>query len=69
MSLYKRCSPDVPAVLTDGTPNPFHCAKSPACEHPWHYDFRVNRRRYRASTETANKGQAKNRGHRADRHP
>jgi integrase len=60
VSLYKRCDADAPAVLADGTPNPVYCAKSPACDHPWHYDFRVNSRRYRASTETANKGQARN---------
>ncbi len=58
MSTYKRCSPD--ELLEDGTPNPFLCASSPRCEHDWHYYFRVNGRRYRASTETANKRQAEN---------
>ncbi len=60
MSLYKRCNQDEPAVKADGTRNPFHCPTSPRCTHPWHYDFRVNGRRYRASTETADKGAAKN---------
>jgi hypothetical protein len=60
MSLRKRCSADVPALLTDNTANPFYCPSSPRCDHPWHYDFRVNRRRYRASTETADKQKAKN---------
>lgn len=31
---------------------------SPRCEHHWHYYFRVNRRRYRASTETHDRRQA-----------
>ena len=43
MSLTKRCE----------------CAASPRCRHPWHYYFRVNGRRYRASTETVNKHQAR----------
>ena len=43
MSLSKRCG----------------CRASPRCQHPWHYYFRVNTRRYRASTETANKHQAR----------
>ena len=51
MSLYKRCVPDLEAPLA--------CQDSPRCEHHWHYDFRVNRRRYRASTETADKQKAK----------
>lgn len=59
MSLRKRCSPKAPIALRDGTPNPFHCPKSPRCEHVWHYDFRVNRQRYRASTETDDKQKAK----------
>src|SRR5688572_16976712 len=53
MSLRKRCSRDLPAV------DPLHCSTSPRCEHPWHYDFRVNRRRYRASTESVDKQRAK----------
>src|SRR5947199_6336862 len=57
MSIYKRCSRD--DVLEDGCPNPFHCLTSPRCEHHWLYDFRVNGRRYRASTETADKQKAK----------
>jgi integrase len=36
-----------------------HCPESPACEHHWYYDFRVNRARYRATTETSNKQEAK----------
>jgi hypothetical protein len=34
------------------------CATSPRCDHVWHYSFRVNRHRYRASTETADKHRA-----------
>ena len=44
MSLRKRCG----------------CPASPRCQHPWHYYFRVNSRRYRSSTETPNKHQASN---------
>src|SRR2546427_4586838 len=58
MSIYKRCSRD--DVLEDGSPNPFPCFTAPRCEHHWHYYFRVNGRRYRASTETADKRQAQN---------
>ena len=36
-----------------------HCMSSPRCEHHWFYDFRVNRRRYRQTTETPNKRLAK----------
>jgi integrase len=36
-----------------------HCAASPRCDHYWHYDFRVNGRRHRASTETADKHKAR----------
>lgn len=57
MSLRKRCSRDV--YLDDDTPNPLHCATSPRCDHYWHYDFRVNGRRHRASTETADKHKAR----------
>jgi integrase len=49
----------MPQALSDGTPNPLYCPTSPRCEHFWHYDFRVNRRRYRASTETADKSKAR----------
>ncbi len=59
MSLRKFCSAAAPASLADGAPNPLHCPKSPRCEHHWFYDFRVNRKRYRQTTETADKGQAK----------
>jgi hypothetical protein len=58
MSVYKRCSRK--RLLDDGTPNPWFCETSPRCEHHWHYYFRVNRRRYRASTETHDKRQAEN---------
>ena len=44
MSLTKRCG----------------CPASPRCQHPWHYYFRVNGRRHRASTETTDKHQARN---------
>jgi len=57
--LRKRCSRKVAVTFRDGSPNPFHCPKSPRCEHVWHYDFRVNRQRYRASTETDDKQKAK----------
>jgi hypothetical protein len=40
-------------------PNAFHCSTWPRCDHVWHYDFRVNRQRYRARTETADKQRAK----------
>ena len=60
MSLRKRCGRNLPALLANGDPNPLHCPTSPRCEHYWHYDIRVNRRRYRASCEPADKQQAKN---------
>ena len=60
MSLRKRCSRHEPAALRHGEPNPLHCAASPRCEHHWFYDFRVNGRRYRNTTETADKQQEKN---------
>ncbi len=53
MSLRKWCSPTLP------TAHPLHCPDSPGCEHHWFYDFRVNRRRYRNTTETDNKQKAK----------
>ncbi len=59
MGLRKRCSRHVRPVLRSGTPNPAYCSASPRCEHPWHYDFRVNHQRYRASTETADKHRAR----------
>ena len=43
MSLCKRCE----------------CSRAPRCGHFWHYDFRVNGRRYRASTETGDKHKAR----------
>lgn len=57
MSLRKRCSRD--EQLPDGTTNPLHCPTSPRCDHHWHYDFRVNGRRHRASTETDDKHKAR----------
>ena len=59
MSLRKRCSRDEPAVLPSGESNPLHCAVSPRCDHYWFYDFRVNGRRHRNTTETADKQRAK----------
>jgi integrase len=59
MSLRKRCSQDEPPALKDGAVNPLHCANSPRCDHHWHYDFRVNGRRYRSTTETADKHKAR----------
>jgi len=58
MSLNKRCRADVPP-LKKGLPNPAYCETSPRCDHYWHFDFRVGGRRYRASTETADKHQAR----------
>ena len=57
MGLSKRCSRR--ARPKHGTPNPLYCGTSPRCQHFWHYDFRVNGRRDRASTETANKHKAR----------
>jgi integrase len=59
MSLRKRCSRTEPETLRDGSANPLHCSTSPRCEHHWHYDFRVNGRRYRNTTETADKHKAR----------
>jgi hypothetical protein len=59
MSLRKRCGHYLPPLLPGGQHNPLHCPTSPRCEHFWHYDFRVNSRRYRASTDTADKQKAK----------
>ena len=39
MSLYKRCSADLPPTDTH------HCPTSPRCKHPWHYTFRINGKR------------------------
>jgi integrase len=58
MALRKRCSRD--AQLEDGTPNPLRCDTSPRCEHHWHYDFQINGRRYRNTTDSADKHQARN---------
>jgi integrase len=59
MSLKKRCSRSGSRTLPSGTANPLWCRTSPRCAHFWHYDFRVNGRRYRASTETADKHTAR----------
>ena len=59
MSLRKFCGRTAQVPLPDGQPNPLHCGKSPRCEHHWFYDFRVNGRRYRATTDTADKQRAK----------
>jgi integrase len=53
MSLRKFCSSTMSAE------HPMHCSDSPNCAHHWFYDFRVNRKRYRNMTETANKQTAK----------
>jgi hypothetical protein len=57
--LRKRCSKSEPATLRDGSANALHCQPSPRCEHHWFYDFRVNGRRYRNTTETADKQKAR----------
>jgi integrase len=59
MALHKRCSKNLPPLLKGGEQNPLYCASSPRCDHFYHYDFRVNGRRYRASTDTADKQKAK----------
>ncbi len=56
MSLRKRCGRGDP--LPNGETRP-PCDRSPRCEHFWYYDFRVNGRRYRASTETVDKQRAR----------
>ena len=58
MTLYKRCNPSARPTLRDGSPNPFNCASSPKCEHPWHYRFSVHLIRYRETTETHQKNLA-----------
>jgi len=58
MSVYKRCGRN--ELLPDGKRNLWYCPTSPRCEHHWHFYFRVNSRRYRASCETADKRQAQN---------
>ena len=60
MGLRKRCSQAEPPTLPDGSANPFYCSTSPRCDHHWHYDFCMNRRRYRNTTETADKHTAHN---------
>jgi integrase len=59
VALRKRCSRTESPTLDDGSPNPLHCSASPRCDHHWHYDFRVNGRRYRNTTETDDKQKAK----------
>jgi integrase len=58
MALRKRCG-EQPRTLPGGAENPFYCGTSPRCEHHWHYDFQMNGRRYRASTETSDKHKAR----------
>lgn len=53
MSLRKWCGPSFPPD------HPLLCAASPQCDHHWFYDFRVNGRRYRSTTDTSNKQDAK----------
>ena len=57
MSLHKRCSRD--PHLPDGRPTPNHCPTSPDCPHVWHYYFSLYGERYRGSTQTADKAQAR----------
>ena len=59
MGLRKRCSRTAPPVLPSGAPNPLFCPTSPRCDHVWHHDFHVNRRRYRGSTDTSDKHRAR----------
>ena len=59
MSLRKRCSRTESPTLKDGTPNPMHCPPSPRCDHHWHYDFQINGRRYRNTTDTGDKHKAR----------
>lgn len=59
MSLRKRCSQSEPSILESGAANPLCCPTSPRCDHHWHYDFRVNGQRYRNTTETDDKHQAR----------
>ncbi len=59
MSLRKRCSLAVRPYRADRETDLLDCPKSPRCPHPWYYDFRVNGRRYRASTETSDKHRAR----------
>jgi integrase len=59
VSLRKRCSRTEEALLADGSANPLYCPTSPRCEHHWHYDFRVNGKRYRNTTETNDKHKAR----------
>jgi integrase len=58
MSLRKRCSRT--PTLRNGSPNPLYCETSPKCDHYWFYDFRLAGRRYRDTTETSDKHQARN---------
>jgi hypothetical protein len=53
VSLRKHCSQSAAIGSRE------FCPSSPNCDHAWFYDFRVNRRRYRNTTETANKQLAK----------
>src|SRR4051812_39373079 len=59
MSLRKLCSQAAAPMLGNGELNPLHCETSPKCQHHWYYDFRVNGRRYRGTTQTTDKQKAK----------
>lgn len=59
MSLRKFCSPTAPATTKTGEANPLRCSSSPDCSHHWYFDFRMHGRRYRQTTNTANKQEAK----------
>ena len=60
MALRKRCAATLRPVGPNSELNPLYCPASPRCGHHWFYDFRVNGRRYRSTTETADKHQARN---------
>ena len=59
MALRKRCSPTDLPTLPDGNANPFCCLSRRDATTSGTDDFRVNRRRYRATTETADKQKAR----------
>jgi hypothetical protein len=59
MSLRKFCTTSAPAVIGGRPTKSDALPSSPACEHHWFNDFRVNRKRYWTTTETANRQDAK----------
>jgi hypothetical protein len=61
MSFRKFCSATLPERHS------LQYLASPNCEHHWFDDFRVNHKRYRNTTETANKQDAKSSKPRNDR--